>query len=111
MKAASLEDLTSFRIHGVTAEFLRELRAQGLKDVSEEDAVSFRIHGVTPDLVGKVRSLGYANPSADDLVALRIHGISIESIRKANARAGRLLPLEDVVDRSACGKGENDDDD
>ena len=111
MKAASLEDLTSFRIHGVTAEFLRELRAQGLKDVSEEDAVSFRIHGVTPDLVGKVRSLGYANPSADDLVALRIHGISIESIRKANARAGRLLPLEDVVDRSVCGKDENDDDD
>ncbi len=111
MKAASLEDLTSFRIHGVTAEFLRGLQAQGLKDVSEEDAVSFRIHGVTPDLVGKVRSLGYANPSADDLVALRIHGISIESIRKANARAGRLLPLEDVVDRSVCGKDENDDDD
>ncbi len=93
-----------------TAEFLRELQAQGLKDVSEEDAVSFRIHGVTPDLVGKVRSLGYANPSADDLVALRIHGISLESIRKANARAGRLLPLEDVVDRSVCGKDENDDD-
>ncbi len=111
MKAASLDDLTSFRIHGVTAEFLRELRAQGLKDVSEEDAVAFRIHGVTPDLVGKVRSLGYTNPSGEDLVALRIHGISLESIRQANARAGRLLPLEEVVDRIVCGKDDNDDDD
>jgi Zn-dependent protease with chaperone function len=110
MKGASLEDLTAFRIHGVTAEFLRELKAQGLKDLSEEDAVSFRIHGVTPDLVEDVRSLGYPNPAPKDLVALRIHGVSVESIRKANARAGRLLPLEDLVDRSLCGKDENDDD-
>lgn len=109
MKADSIEDLTAFRIHGVTAEFVRELRAQGLKDLSEEDAVSFRIHGVTPDLVRDVRSLGYTNPAADDLVALRIHGISIDGIRKANARAGRRLPLDEVVDRSVCGKDGDDD--
>jgi hypothetical protein len=30
LKADSLEDLTSFRIHGVTAEYVRELKSLGL---------------------------------------------------------------------------------
>jgi hypothetical protein len=51
-----------------------------------------------------VRSLGYSNPSPDDLVALRIHGISVEEIRKTNARAGRKVALEEVVERHLCGQ-------
>jgi bla regulator protein blaR1 len=109
LKAASLEDLTAFRIHGVTPEFVQELGTEGLKGLSDEDVVAFRIHGVTPELVKGVRSLGYTNPDPEDLVALRIHGVSVENIRKANARAGRRLPLDEVVDRSVCGKDEDDD--
>ena len=104
LKADSLEDLTSFRIHGVTPEYVRELKSLGLSDLDGEDAVAFRIHGVTPELVRGIRSLGYSNPSPDDLVALRIHGISVEEIRKTNARAGRRVPLEDVVERHLCGQ-------
>jgi bla regulator protein blaR1 len=109
VKAESLEDLTSFRIHGVTAEYVRELKSLGLSELDGEDAVAFRIHGVTPELVRGVRSLGYTNPSPDDLVALRIHGISVDEIRKTNARAGRRVALEDVVERHLCGH-EGDDD-
>jgi hypothetical protein len=34
-----------------------------------------RIHGVTPDYIRKLRSQGMTNLSIDQLVSMRIHGI------------------------------------
>jgi bla regulator protein blaR1 len=106
-----LEDLVSFRIHGVTDDFLREMKAEGFSPpaFTADDAVAFRIHGVTPGFVREIRALGYANALADDLAALRIHGISAEQIRRENSRAGRRIPLEDLVDRHSCGKESDDE--
>ena len=107
----SLEDLVAFRIHGVTGEFLREMKSLGYTApaFTPDDAVAFRIHGVTPQFVREIRSLGYANASPDEVTALRIHGITAGEIRKQNARAGRRIPLEDLVDRHTCGKESDDE--
>jgi beta-lactamase regulating signal transducer with metallopeptidase domain len=107
----SLEDLVAFRIHGVTGEFLREMKSAGFTApaFTPDDAVAFRIHGVTPQFVREIRSLGYANATPDEVTALRIHGITAAEIRKENARAGRRIPLEDVVDRHTCGRESDDE--
>jgi hypothetical protein len=34
------------RIHGVTPEFVSNLRARGMKDLSIDQLVSLRIHGI-----------------------------------------------------------------
>jgi beta-lactamase regulating signal transducer with metallopeptidase domain len=108
----SLDDVVAFRIHGVTGEFLREMKSLGFTppSFSADDAVSFRIHGVTPEFVREIRGLGYKDASADDLQELRVHGISAAEIRKENSRAGRRIPLEDLVDRHTRGKDEGTDD-
>jgi hypothetical protein len=108
----SLDDVVAFRIHGVTGEFLREMKSLGFAppSFSADDAVSFRIHGVTPEFVREIRALGYKDASADDLQELRVHGISAAEIRKENSRAGRRIPLEDLVDRHTRGKDEGTDD-
>ena len=108
----SLDDVVAFRIHGVTSEFLREMKSLGFAppSFSADDAVSFRIHGVTPEFVREIRALGYTDASADDLQELRVHGISAAEIRKENSRAGRRIPLEDLVDRHDSGKDEDTDD-
>jgi hypothetical protein len=77
---------------------------------SADDAVSFRIHGVTSGFVREIRALGYKDASADDLQELRVHGISAAEIRKENSRVGRRIPLEDLVDRHNRGKDEGTDD-
>jgi bla regulator protein blaR1 len=107
----SLEDVVAFRIHGVNEEFLREMKSLGFAPpaFTADDAVAFRIHGVTPEYVRQIRSLGYTDASPDDLAELRIHGVSAEQIRQANAKAGRRLPLETLIDRHDCGKDDDDD--
>ena len=106
-----LEDLVAFRIHGVSGDFLRQMKSLGFSApaFTADDAVAFRVHGVTAELVRDIRGIGYPNASPDDLVGLRIHGISADDVRRANVRAGRRLPLEDVIDRHDCGKEKDDE--
>lgn len=107
----TLDDLVALRIHGVTGDFLREMKSLGFGSpaFTPDDAVAFRVHGVTPEFVRQIRSLGYSDASADDLVELRIHGISAEEIHRTNDRAGRRLPLEDVIDRHDRGEEKDDE--
>ena len=65
-------------------------------DPDTDDRESFRIHGVTPEFVQAVRALGYENADADDLVALRIHGVTVEDIAAMNRIFGKQ-PLEEQV--------------
>jgi hypothetical protein len=41
---------------------------------SSDDLVAMRIHGVDADFVKEVRDHGFKNPSIDDLIELRIRG-------------------------------------
>ena len=62
------------RIHDVTADFVRAMRAL-LGELSAEKLKQLSIHGVTPEFVREMREAGYGNATADDLIKLRIHGV------------------------------------
>ena len=50
-----MNDVVQMRIHGVTAEFVKELRALGYNDLDVDDLVKMRIHGVTPQFIRELR--------------------------------------------------------
>ena len=63
------------RIHGVSPEFVTQLKALGYTGVGVDALVSLRIHGVTTDFIRRVqgRATGKA-VTVDRLVSMRIHG-------------------------------------
>ena len=74
------DELIQMRIHGVTPGFAREMRAEGVAtDISQ--LVSFRIQGVTPGFLHEMRSLGFPRLSAQDAVNFRIHGVTPGFVR------------------------------
>jgi beta-lactamase regulating signal transducer with metallopeptidase domain len=84
MKAAGLGDLTvdqlvSMKIQGVTLEYVRGIREQGLHP-DAENIVSMRIQGVTPEYIHELRGLGLS-PDEDQVVSMRIQGVTPEYVR------------------------------
>ena len=69
----SLEQLIQFRDHGVTVDFIRELRDLGYSHLPAESLVRMRDHGVSPDFVRRVKS-GGNSPTVEDLICMRDRG-------------------------------------
>jgi len=61
------------RIHGMSTEFVRQIRDLGFRDASVDDLVSMRIHGVTTEFARKVKARD-PGVTVDELVSMRIHG-------------------------------------
>jgi hypothetical protein len=41
-----------------------------------------RIHGVTPQFVADVRRSGYGNVSVRDIIQMRIHGVDVDDLKR-----------------------------
>jgi len=92
----SVDDLVSFKIHGVTAEYIRGLQNAGFKP-SADEIVSMRIHGVTAEYAEALKGRGISNLTIDQLLAGRIHGITPETVEQLKAAANGNLSFDDAV--------------
>jgi beta-lactamase regulating signal transducer with metallopeptidase domain len=90
------DELTAMRIHGVTPDFVRATRAEGLTPTIDE-MIEFRIHGVTRAFIRELGALGYTGLSSGELVSMRIHGVTPDFIRKMNRFRGQKLSVDDLV--------------
>lgn len=80
----TLEDARKARIHGVTMDFLKEMRAANLgRDL--DDMVQMRIHGVTPAYAREMRELAGQSFDADQLRQMRIHGVTAAYVKEMRA--------------------------
>jgi hypothetical protein len=51
------------------------MKEAGYPKISPDQLVAMRIHGVDANFVKEVRDRGYKNLSIDDLIEMRIHGL------------------------------------
>ncbi|HEU0014218.1 MAG TPA: hypothetical protein VFQ45_11075 [Longimicrobium sp.] len=93
-----VEDLIAMSIHGVTPEYVRELRSMGVTGTnSVGDVVAMRIHNITPAYVRELGSLGYRDLSREQLLAMGIHGVTAEAVREYREMGFRDLSPQELV--------------
>lgn len=88
-------ELIDLRIHGVSAEYVRDTQAAGYRNLSVQDYIDMRIHGVDTDFIRDLRAAGY-NLSSKAVIDLRIHGVDSEYMRELKAY-GLQPRAEDMV--------------
>ena len=86
-----VDEIIAMRIQGVTSEYVRDMRAAGIS-LDVDHLIAMKIQGVTPEYINAVRSLGL-KPDGDELLAMRIQQITPEYIR--DIRALGLNPTAD----------------
>jgi beta-lactamase regulating signal transducer with metallopeptidase domain len=98
MRAAGFEldaeQIAAMKSQDVTPEYVAQIRALGFKPDADE-IVGMKVHDVTPVFVKSMREMGI-NPDADEIIALKVHDITPE-YRRAMEAAGYKLDAEDLI--------------
>jgi hypothetical protein len=101
LQSAGLKDLTvdeiiALKIHGVTPDYIRELRAAGI-EANGRELVSLKLHEVTPEYVRGLASAGLANLRVPEYLAAKIQGITPEFIQGIRSHGFKGLTLRQLI--------------
>jgi beta-lactamase regulating signal transducer with metallopeptidase domain len=101
LQSAGLKDLTvneiiALKIHGVTPDYIRELRAAGI-EASSPELVSLKIHQITPDYIRALAAAGLTNLHVHDYLAAKIQGITPEFIQAIRSHGFKDLTLRQLI--------------
>ncbi|HEV2355883.1 MAG TPA: M56 family metallopeptidase [Puia sp.] len=96
MTKADVDLLIRAHEHGVTTEFIDELKNMGYT-VSLEQAVRLVDHGVSLSFIQRVRALGFPDLTLDQAVTLIDHGVTADFIEKWKKKTGSKLELRDYI--------------
>jgi beta-lactamase regulating signal transducer with metallopeptidase domain len=101
LQAAGLKDLTvdeiiALKIHGVTPDYIRELRSVGI-EASSPELVSLKIHEVTPEYVRGLTAAGLGNLRVHDYLAAKIQGITPQFVEKIRSHGFKDLTLHQLI--------------
>src|SRR5215470_4391397 len=77
---SDIDKLVALKIQGVTAQYVREIRAAGFNPGVEE-LIGMKIQGVTPDYIKSIRDSGYT-PNAHEIVGMKIQGVTPAYIKE-----------------------------
>ncbi|HWX40540.1 MAG TPA: M56 family metallopeptidase [Blastocatellia bacterium] len=87
MQALGLKDLTvdqwiALKEHGVTPEFVKGMKELGYDKLSVDELIHLRMQGVTPRFVRGLNDSGYSKLSAAQLIELRKHGVTADYVHR-----------------------------
>jgi len=95
--APTIDELIQMRIHGVSTDFIEEVRAAFGRSVTVHELVQMRIHGTTPEFVRGLQELFDGDVTIQDVTNLRIHGATLDYIRAMRDELGDDLTPQDIT--------------
>lgn len=72
----SVDELIALRATGVTPEYIQQMRAAGLGELTYADVIAMSSNGVTVDYLKEMRNAGFDIKSARMLIGMRANGVS-----------------------------------
>jgi beta-lactamase regulating signal transducer with metallopeptidase domain len=83
MKAAGVTDLTvddlvAMKVQGITPQYVRDMRATGLK-INTDELIGLKVQGVTPQYVKDMRA-AYPGIDTDEIIGFKVQGITPEYV-------------------------------
>lgn len=91
-----VSDLARMAEHGVSSDYVAQLRGVQFSDKTVASLVRMHDHGVTPQFMQGLQRLGY-HPSADELVRLVDHGVSVAFIQRMRSHGYTNLSADDLI--------------
>jgi len=83
------------RVQNVTPEYVRDIRALGLKP-SANELISMRVQDVTPEYIKALQAAGYKF-SVDDIISAKVQDVSPEFIERAQKHGFKDLTLQKLI--------------
>jgi beta-lactamase regulating signal transducer with metallopeptidase domain len=96
LKALTVDEIIALKIHGVTPDYIRELRAAGI-EASSPELVSLKIHEVTPEYIRGLTAAGLTNLHVHDYLAAKIQGVTPEFIQEIRSHGFKDLTLRQLI--------------
>jgi beta-lactamase regulating signal transducer with metallopeptidase domain len=96
LKNLTVDEIIALKIHEVTPDYIRELRAVGI-EASSPELVSLKIHDVTPEYVRGLAAAGLNNLHVRDYLAAKIQGITPEFIQGIRSHGFKDLTLRQLI--------------
>lgn len=91
------DELLSAKIHGLTADYISAFRSSGFPDLDLDEALSFKIHDITSEFIQKFESAGYKDIDADEIMSLKIHDVSPEFIKSFEPLGFKGIDLDEAM--------------
>jgi len=101
----TVDELIKLRDHGVTPNFLKELKALGYGLPPVEMAIRLADHGVRTGYIKKLAEMGYKKLSFEELIRAADHGVRPEIIEALGAAGYKNLSLEQIIRTQDHGVG------
>ncbi len=76
-----VEDLIHFKIHGIDADYVNELKSLGFWRLNQDNIAQAKIHNVSPEYIKSLQEAGYTDMSMQDLIQFAIHDIDPRFIK------------------------------
>jgi beta-lactamase regulating signal transducer with metallopeptidase domain/uncharacterized protein YnzC (UPF0291/DUF896 family) len=98
----SIDQLIALKSQGVTAEYVRQIHAAGLKP-SVDELIAMQVQGVTPEIVREMKISGLAE-DIDHIIAMQVQGVTAEYVKqlhdlgiKVDANDVLAMKVQDVT--------------
>ncbi|HTR29601.1 MAG TPA: M56 family metallopeptidase [Puia sp.] len=93
----SLEQAIRLMDHGVSAEFIQTIKKEGFGVISVDKATELLDHGVSAEFIYEIRAEGFANLTLDKAIQLLDHGVTADFIHRVRAAGFPKLTLEQAI--------------
>ena len=91
----SADEIIGMRVQGVTPEYVREVRALGLKPDNDE-IVGMRVQGITTEYIKAMQATGLKF-DVDELIGAKVQGITAAFVENARKHGFQNLTLDKLI--------------